>query len=116
MKQGPARKAFSLWFIAGLLRNQFFSDANVDHSKVPSADRGESWLSEPMTYVSQRPSEIQFFHQSSSKVGQFLECCLMMGICNKDQTMLVYIDMGECKNETFYFRWELENKEIHEEV
>lgn len=44
MKQGPARKAFSLWYIAGLKHNQFFPDAKVDHSKVPSAGREESWL------------------------------------------------------------------------
>lgn len=69
MKQGPVRKAFSFWFIEGLLQKQLFSDAKVVYSRVPSAGRGEGWLSELMTCMSQCLSEIQFFHQSCNKVG-----------------------------------------------
>lgn len=69
MKQRLVRKTFSLWFIEGVIQNQLFFDAKADYRRVPSAGRGEGWLSELMTCMSPCLSEIQFFHQSCSKVG-----------------------------------------------
>lgn len=70
MKQGPARKAFSLWFIAGIIPNQFFSDAKVDlQKKSPQkAERRASSLGEPVACMSL--SVIQFFQLSNNKVGR----------------------------------------------
>lgn len=68
MKQGPARKAFYLWFVSGIILSQFFSDAEVDRRKVPSVGGEESWLGKPVICMSQCLSEIQFFQLSHNKV------------------------------------------------